>query len=143
VQRELAGFDRLRIRSIARDSLARALGDSADADGVLQVGMSVEAVDGLPVPPTPRRPQPRVPRRRARCHAEREWCAGAQVAALGSLDAVYTALRRRPVTFGAPQAGGSRVFLTPPPPPPGHLLTSFHTILIVRFGGHLPTSPSF
>ena len=27
--------------------------------------------------------------------------------------------------------------------PPEHLLTSFHTILMVEFGGHLPTSPSF
>jgi hypothetical protein len=27
--------------------------------------------------------------------------------------------------------------------PPEHLLTSFHTVLIVEFGGHLPTLPSF
>jgi hypothetical protein len=27
--------------------------------------------------------------------------------------------------------------------PPEHLLTSFRTILIVEFGGHLPTLPSF
>ena len=26
---------------------------------------------------------------------------------------------------------------------PEHLLTTFHTILIVEFGGHVPTSPSF
>ena len=30
-------------------------------------------------------------------------------------------------------------FLTPR----GHRLTSFHTVLIVHFGGHLPSSPSF
>jgi hypothetical protein len=27
--------------------------------------------------------------------------------------------------------------------PPGHLLTSFHTVRIVEFGGHLPSPPSF
>ena len=43
------------------------------------------------------------------------------------------------VHIGAPQTGGSRVFLTPP----GHLLTSFYSDLMVKFGGHLPTSPSF
>jgi hypothetical protein len=32
-----------------------------------------------------------------------------------------------------------RVFLTRPE----HLLTPFHAILIVEFGGHLPTLPSF
>ena len=39
------------------------------------------------------------------------------------------------VTNGAPQ---SRVFFDPPE----HLLTSFRTMLRVRFGGHLPPSPS-
>ena len=43
------------------------------------------------------------------------------------------------VYAGAPQAGGSRMFLTHPE----HLLTSFHTILIVEFGGHLPIFSSF
>ena len=28
-------------------------------------------------------------------------------------------------------------------PPPGHLLISFHTTLIVEFGGHRPSLPSF
>ena len=46
------------------------------------------------------------------------------------------------VCVGAPGARRSRVFLTPPPPPE-HLLTSFHTVLIVKFGGQLPTFPSF
>jgi hypothetical protein len=42
--------------------------------------------------------------------------------------------------LGLRSAGrGSRVFLIPLE----HLLTSFHTILIVEFGGHLPTLPSF
>jgi hypothetical protein len=40
---------------------------------------------------------------------------------------------------GAPQAGGSRVFFDPSE----HLLTSFHTSLIVEFGGHLPTLSLF
>ena len=40
---------------------------------------------------------------------------------------------------GLRRPGGQGVFLTPP----GHLLTPFHTILIVEFGGHLPTLPSF
>ena len=43
------------------------------------------------------------------------------------------------VRTGAPQIGVSRVFLTLTE----HLLTSFHTILRVRFGGHLPSSQSF
>ena len=38
---------------------------------------------------------------------------------------------------GIPQAGGSGVS-----DPPGHLLTSLHMILRVRFGDHLPSSPS-
>ena len=37
---------------------------------------------------------------------------------------------------GAPQAGGSRVFVTP-----GHLLTSFYSDLMVKFDDHLPSSP--
>jgi hypothetical protein len=40
------------------------------------------------------------------------------------------------VSNEAPQARGSRVFLTPPPPPPEHLLTSFHTVMFSWF--HLP-----
>ena len=47
-----------------------------------------------------------------------------------------------PVLSGAPQAGGSRGVFDPFDPFE-HLLTSFHTILRVRFGGHLPPSPSF
>jgi hypothetical protein len=43
------------------------------------------------------------------------------------------------VATGAPQAGGSRRFLTPP----GHLLTSFHTVLMMQFCVGLPTLPSF
>jgi hypothetical protein len=43
------------------------------------------------------------------------------------------------VRAGAPQTRGLRVFLTPPE----HRFTSFHTFLIVEFGGHIPTSPSF
>jgi hypothetical protein len=43
------------------------------------------------------------------------------------------------VWSGAPRAGGPRMFLTPPE----HLLTFFHTIVIVEFGDHLPTLPLF
>ena len=43
------------------------------------------------------------------------------------------------VLAGAPQAGGSRLFLTPSE----HFLTSFNAILMVIFSGHLPTLPSF
>jgi hypothetical protein len=46
------------------------------------------------------------------------------------------------VGIGAPQAGGSRG-LFDPFDPFEHLLSSFHTILRVRFGGHLPSSPLF
>jgi hypothetical protein len=46
------------------------------------------------------------------------------------------------VCGGAPQAGGVKGTPPPSPPlPPGYLLTSFHAILIGKFGGHLPTSP--
>jgi hypothetical protein len=40
---------------------------------------------------------------------------------------------------GAPQTGGSRGFVLPPE----FLLTSFHTVCVVQFGGHLPSLPSF
>jgi hypothetical protein len=53
--------------------------------------------------------------------------------------AVPAASARAVVDFGAPQAGGSRVFLTPLE----HLLTSFYTCLIMKFGGHSPTLSSF
>jgi hypothetical protein len=46
----------------------------------------------------------------------------------------------RVVPLRAPQAGGSRGFFAPPPYPRA---SSFHTILRVRFGGHLPSSPLF
>ena len=42
------------------------------------------------------------------------------------------------VVAGAPHAGGVKGVFDPP----GHLLTSFRTILRVRVGGHLPSSPS-
>ena len=42
------------------------------------------------------------------------------------------------VLSGAQQAGGQGVFLTPE-----KLLTCFHTILRVRFRGHLSSAPSF
>ena len=52
----------------------------------------------------------------------------------------YTArVRAKEAGAGAPQTGGSRFFFDLPE----HLLTSFHTILIVKFGGNLPTIPSF
>jgi hypothetical protein len=40
---------------------------------------------------------------------------------------------------GGSAGRGSRGFFVTPPE---HLLTSFHTILNVEFGGHLSTSPS-
>jgi hypothetical protein len=51
---------------------------------------------------------------------------------------VMTYRFRKTVTDGAPRAGGSRAVLTPE-----HLSTSFPTILMVEFGGYLPTLPSF
>jgi hypothetical protein len=52
---------------------------------------------------------------------------------------IAAALGLSVVRLGAPQAGGVKgVFDLPE-----HLLTSFHTILMVEFGGHLPTVPSF
>ena len=43
------------------------------------------------------------------------------------------------VSIRAPQTGGVKGGFEPP----GHLLTSFHTVLIMEFGGHLPSLPSF
>jgi hypothetical protein len=40
---------------------------------------------------------------------------------------------------GLRRPGGSKGFFDPPE----HLLTSFHTIIRVRFGGNLPSPPSF
>ena len=46
---------------------------------------------------------------------------------------------------GAPQAGLNGVFDPPPLPPPSPRASSYliSSILMVKFGGHLPTSPSF
>jgi hypothetical protein len=53
-------------------------------------------------------------------------------------DALVFEIMQR-LAAGAPQAGVSRGFSDPLE----HLLTSFHTTIIVEFGGQLPTSPSF
>jgi hypothetical protein len=46
-------------------------------------------------------------------------------------------------TTGLVTSPGSGGF-PPPPPPPGHLLgTSFHTIFMMEFCSHLPSSPLF
>jgi hypothetical protein len=53
--------------------------------------------------------------------------------------AAKMAIDAEEVLIGAPQTGGVKGVFDPPE----HLLTSFHTVLMVESGGHLPTFPSF